>query len=682
MGVLSTIGKVGGAVKKVAGSSMTRQLAGKATRRLAKTAWDWSGAGEIDALNWVGDGLKKVGGGMAGAAQQRSRSQPVMPVDKAPSPAALAPAPAPSPTPAPSAPPAAAPQQAAKTGRPHTEESKARISEGVRAAREQAKASAQKTAAQISASQNSLKEQRAMTEQLRTSKEGLNLQDRIASDVHFIAEKVRRGDNPLLPKPAAAEGGGALGGLAGLLGNIPGAGGLLGKVLGKVPGLGGVAEGAGKILGKGGGLLGKAAGKSLLKKIPLIGAIAGLGLGANRAFAGDWKGAGLEVASGVAGTFPGIGTAASVGIDGALAARDYAASQEKPLDSLEAAMTDKNEGIFVKPADDVFSPGLSASLAPGLGATPQRPVAPSMPAASPRPAVPVPDLKPSAQRGDVSVAAPGSAPFAPFSPPAGNYADSPLAQMIGAKESKNDYTAYNRTKGGLKSFYNTDLTGMTLGEVMEKQKNREMFAAGRFQVIPDTLKGAAEKLKLDPTAKFDKAMQDRIFNEYLIAEKRPEIKRFLEGKGSMESAQLAAAKEWASMPVAAGTRLNSGRIAKGGESYYDGDGLNKAGTSLESVQAALNQSRYQALTTPVDVAKTNVTPPKVTAAAQGARDLRASQPPATPPQPIVVAAGGASQGTPHRPSAAAGDAKPPIVVRNNESSLSRVTDNMINRTVS
>ena len=174
-----------------------------------------------------------------------------------------------------------------------------------------------------------------------------------------------------------------------------------------------------------------------------------------------------------------------------------------------------------------------------------------------------------------------------------DYSKTPFGSMIGQKESKNDYSAYNRTKGGLKAFYKTDLTSMTLGEVMEKQSkdSREIFAAGRWQIIPSTLKGAVEHLKLDPSLKFDEKLQDRIFNEYLIAKKRPAIKKFLDGEGTLEQAQLAAAQEWASMPVAAGTKLANGKISQGGESYYAGDGLNKSGITEEKFQTALASSR-------------------------------------------------------------------------------------------
>jgi muramidase (phage lysozyme) len=43
-----------------------------------------------------------------------------------------------------------------------------------------------------------------------------------------------------------------------------------------------------------------------------------------------------------------------------------------------------------------------------------------------------------------------------------------------------------------------------------------MFATGRFQIIPDTLKEAVRVLNTDVNAQYDEAMQDKIFEEYLI----------------------------------------------------------------------------------------------------------------------------------------------------------------------
>ena len=81
-----------------------------------------------------------------------------------------------------------------------------------------------------------------------------------------------------------------------------------------------------------------------------------------------------------------------------------------------------------------------------------------------------------------------------------------------------------------------------------------------------------------------------------------------------------------------------------------------------------------------------VTAPRTTAAETNALALASSQreanrAAAAQPAPIIVAGGGGG-GKQHQASRAAGDAKPNVVVRNNESSLSRVTDNLISRTIS
>ncbi|HDZ3742534.1 TPA: type VI secretion system tip protein VgrG, partial [Vibrio cholerae] len=85
-----------------------------------------------------------------------------------------------------------------------------------------------------------------------------------------------------------------------------------------------------------------------------------------------------------------------------------------------------------------------------------------------------------------------------------NWADSKFGILLGSVESKNDYSAYNKTKGGLKSFYRTNLDKMTIVEVLKKQESRDIFAAGRFQLIPDTLKDAINKLSIDTSLVFDK----------------------------------------------------------------------------------------------------------------------------------------------------------------------------------
>ncbi|TXZ99650.1 peptidoglycan-binding domain-containing protein, partial [Vibrio cholerae] len=172
-----------------------------------------------------------------------------------------------------------------------------------------------------------------------------------------------------------------------------------------------------------------------------------------------------------------------------------------------------------------------------------------------------------------------------------NWADSKFGILLGSVESKNDYSAYNKTKGGLKSFYRTNLDKMTIVEVLKKQESRDIFAAGRFQLIPDTLKDAINKLSIDTSLVFDKNIQDKIFNEYLIRVKRPEISEFLESTGSVEDAMYAWAKEFASAAVEKGRPISKKRIAIGGESYYSGDGLNKAHLSIDEMRKVLIQTK-------------------------------------------------------------------------------------------
>lgn len=177
------------------------------------------------------------------------------------------------------------------------------------------------------------------------------------------------------------------------------------------------------------------------------------------------------------------------------------------------------------------------------------------------------------------------------------WAHSPFADLLGSVESKNDYTAYNKIfhhpKKRVEAHYNTNLTSMTLKEVMDGQFGLDsMFAVGRFQMIPGTLREAAEKLRLNAHALFDEEMQDRIFEEYLIKIKRPEIIAYLEGDGSVEDAIYAWAQEFASAGVRKGKPISNGRISPNdAHGYYDGDGLNKAVILPDDMVNVLKESK-------------------------------------------------------------------------------------------
>lgn len=131
-----------------------------------------------------------------------------------------------------------------------------------------------------------------------------------------------------------------------------------------------------------------------------------------------------------------------------------------------------------------------------------------------------------------------------------------LGMLVAGAESEaaGGYNAYNRgTSGGkiLSANQELDLENMTIGELQRRQNlpisdpNR-IFAAGKYQMIPSTLNEAVTKYGLDPNAKFDKNMQERLFRDYLVGSKRPAIQNFIRGKGSKSDAIEALSNEFAS----------------------------------------------------------------------------------------------------------------------------------------
>ncbi|MGL6543172.1 hypothetical protein ACSZNU_22110 [Aeromonas hydrophila] len=58
------------------------------------------------------------------------------------------------------------------------------------------------------------------------------------------------------------------------------------------------------------------------------------------------------------------------------------------------------------------------------------------------------------------------------------WAHTSFADFLASVESNNDYSAYNKTTPKLKSFYKTDLTSLTLNELMLKQKERDVLLLG------------------------------------------------------------------------------------------------------------------------------------------------------------------------------------------------------------
>lgn len=131
------------------------------------------------------------------------------------------------------------------------------------------------------------------------------------------------------------------------------------------------------------------------------------------------------------------------------------------------------------------------------------------------------------------------------------------------------------------------LTRMTLDEVVAAQakwsKNYGSSAAGAPQFIRATLRGLMAELGLRGSQIFDPDLQDRLAYHLL---KRRGYEDFVTGKISMVAFAKNLACEWASLPVLTTTKGQS-RTVERGQSYYAGDGLNKALVSPEKVEAIL-----------------------------------------------------------------------------------------------
>lgn len=148
------------------------------------------------------------------------------------------------------------------------------------------------------------------------------------------------------------------------------------------------------------------------------------------------------------------------------------------------------------------------------------------------------------------------------------------------------YNAYNRGQAG-KTGEAKNIEGMTVGEFMaeqsayEKNNKTGIFAGGKYQIIPETMRLAAKSLGLDPNAPFDAEMQENIFQNYLVKKKRPDMYNYIIGTSDDQGkAQLAMAQEWASVPY-----------SSEGKSYYAGSANNKAHMSDADTKNLLDTAR-------------------------------------------------------------------------------------------
>ncbi|UJB19908.1 MULTISPECIES: peptidoglycan-binding domain-containing protein [Lysobacter] len=261
----------------------------------------------------------------------------------------------------------------------------------------------------------------------------------------------------------------------------------------------------------------------------------------------------------------------------------------------EAAVADYQRRHNLGSVDGIAGPRTLGAL--GIAVAAPAATAPNAQAPAPAPVAPTPAAPPSAPSPVPAPAAPAQAQApaqAPAPAPTQPFRDSPLSALISSGEG--GYGSFNRGRAGDANGAEIDFSAMTVGEVMRRQRLHEtnpghadeLFAVGKYQMVPATMREAVAKLGIDENAPFTPQLQERMFNDYLVDEKRPEVRAYITGAGGdpqLRSAQLALSQEFASV-----ADPNTNR------SYYDGDvGGNSASITAAQSAAALQQmrERYQ-----------------------------------------------------------------------------------------
>lgn len=160
-----------------------------------------------------------------------------------------------------------------------------------------------------------------------------------------------------------------------------------------------------------------------------------------------------------------------------------------------------------------------------------------------------------------------------------------LLDFIAQHESRDDYrSVWNKIK--LDDRPCRPITEMTIGEVLAWQDRIDprysSEAAGRYQIIEDTLRGLYLEAGLTADDLFDADNQDRLAVQLL---RRRGLDDYRAGRISVEKFANSLAKEWASLPCVSGP--------KKGRSFYSGDGLNRALVAVEPFMEAVRAVRQK-----------------------------------------------------------------------------------------
>ena len=165
-----------------------------------------------------------------------------------------------------------------------------------------------------------------------------------------------------------------------------------------------------------------------------------------------------------------------------------------------------------------------------------------------------------------------------------------LASIREIETGRADRSAYDVIYDHKQGKLAKPLTKMTYGEIIDAQKtwsrNHGSSAAGAYQFMRATLIDLANaNPSISGNDLFTPELQDQLGYQLLL---RRGYNEFMAGKISRTEFGKRLAMEWASFPVLAATK-GAHRDVQRGQSYYAGDGLNKALVAPDAVETMLER---------------------------------------------------------------------------------------------
>lgn len=158
----------------------------------------------------------------------------------------------------------------------------------------------------------------------------------------------------------------------------------------------------------------------------------------------------------------------------------------------------------------------------------------------------------------------------------------PVADLISTGEG--DWNAVNQgwagdTPGGLQHLLGHTCEKLLIAELLRLQNNGTIYAVGRYQFVPSTLRFALEHSEITERHFFSPDVQQKLFVA-LLEHKRPVVGEYIAGEhDDIELALDRIAREWSSVEY------------RYGRGFYDHIHGNRAHITREEMRAALIEAR-------------------------------------------------------------------------------------------